>query len=120
VILAANSSAFPLPPNQALIAGRAGNNQEFERHRVDDKVDDRTLNEIYFPAFKAAVQEAGVWSVMSAYNKLNGQWCAENPSLLTGTLQKKWGFKGLVVSDRAGTYSTEDSIKCWPEPRDAG
>jgi beta-glucosidase len=85
----------------------AANNQEFERHRIDAQVDDRTLNEIYFPAFKAAVQEAGVWSVMSAYNKLNGQWCAENPTLLTGTLQQKWGFKGFVVSDWGSTYSTE-------------
>jgi beta-glucosidase len=88
----------------------AGNNQEFERHRVDDQVDDRTLNEIYFPAFQAAVQEAGVWSVMSAYNKLNGQWCAENPSLLTGALQRKWGFKGFVVSDWGSTYSTEGTV----------
>src|SRR5689334_20349614 len=55
----------------------AANNQEFERHRVNVKVDERALNEIYFPAFKAAVQEAGVWSVMSAYNKLNGLYCAE-------------------------------------------
>ena len=85
----------------------AANNQEFERHRVDVAADDRTLNEIYFPAFKAAVEEAGVWSVMSAYNKLNGQWCAENPTLLTETLQKKWGFKGFVVSDWGSTYSTE-------------
>ena len=85
----------------------AANNQEFERHRVDVKADDRTLNEIYFPAFKAAVQEAGVWSVMNAYNKLNGQWCSENPSLLIGTLQKSWGFKGFVISDWGSTYSTE-------------
>ncbi len=85
----------------------AANNQEFERHRVNAGVDDRTLNEIYFPAFKAAVQEAGVWSVMSAYNKLNGQWCAENPGLLTDTLQKRWGFKGFVISDWGSTYSTE-------------
>jgi beta-glucosidase len=88
----------------------AANNQEFERHRVDVKADDRTLNEIYFPAFKAAVQEAGVWSVMSAYNKLGGQWCAENPSLLTDTLQKKWGFKGFVVSDWGSTYSTDATV----------
>jgi beta-glucosidase len=88
----------------------AANNQEFERHRVDARVDDRTLNEIYFPAFKAAVQEAGVWSVMSAYNKLDGQWCAENPALLIDTLQKQWGFKGFVVSDWGSTYSTEATV----------
>jgi beta-glucosidase len=59
----------------------AANNQEFERHRIDARVNERALNEIYFPAFKAAVQEAGVWSVMSAYNKLNGVHCAENRTL---------------------------------------
>jgi beta-glucosidase len=89
----------------------AANNQEFERHRVDARVDDRTLNEIYFPAFRAAVQEAGVWSVMSAYNKLNGEQCAENPALLTETLQKKWGFQGFVISDWGSTYSTEPTIQ---------
>ena len=88
----------------------AANNQEFERHRVNAVIDERTLNEIYFPALKAAVQEAGVWAVMSAYNKLNGQWCAENPSLLTDTLQKRWGFKGFVVSDWGSTYSTEATV----------
>ena len=85
----------------------AVNNQEYERHRVDVQIDDRTLNEIYFPAFKAAVQESGAWSVMSAYNKVNGKWCAENPFLLTDTLQKAWGFKGFVISDWGSTYSTE-------------
>ncbi|MBZ5624364.1 MAG: glycoside hydrolase family 3 C-terminal domain-containing protein [Acidobacteriia bacterium] len=85
----------------------AVNNQEYERHRVDVQIDDRTLNEIYLPAFKAAVQEAGAWSVMSAYNKVNGDWCAENPLLLTETLQKAWGFKGFVISDWGSTYRTE-------------
>ena len=88
----------------------AANNQEFERHRIDEKIDARTLHEIYFPAFKAAVQEAGVWAVMSAYNKVNGQWCAENPFLLTETLQKRWGFKGFVISDWGSTYSTAPTV----------
>ena len=88
----------------------AANNQEFERHRIDAKVDLRTLHEIYFPAFKAAVEEAGVWTVMSAYNKVNGQWCAENPFLLTETLRKRWGFKGFVISDWGSTYSTAGTI----------
>jgi beta-glucosidase len=86
------------------------NNQEFERHRVDAKIDERALHEIYFPAFKAAVQEAGVWSVMSAYNKLNGVYCAENPFLLTDVLRKQWGFKGLIVSDWGSTYSTANTV----------
>ncbi len=88
----------------------AANNQEFERHRVNAVVDERALNEIYFPAFKAAVQEAGVWSLMSAYNRLNGVYCAENSTLLTDVLQKQWGFKGFVVSDWGSTYSTVDTV----------
>jgi len=88
----------------------AANNQEFERHRIDAKIDLRTLHEIYFPAFKAAVEEAGVWAVMSAYNKVNGQWCAANPFLLMETLRKRWGFKGFVISDWGSTYSTAGTI----------
>lgn len=88
----------------------AANNQEFERHRVNAKVDERALNEIYFPAFKAAVEEAGVWSVMSAYNKLNGVYCAENPYLLKDMLQEHWHFKGFVVSDWGSTYSTAATV----------
>jgi beta-glucosidase len=86
------------------------NNQEFERHRIDAKISQRALNEIYFPAFKAAVQEAGAWSVMSAYNKVNGVYCAENSFLLKDTLQKQWGFKGFVVSDWGSTYSTANTV----------
>jgi len=88
----------------------AANNEEFERHRIDEKIDVRALHEIYFPAFRAAVQEAGVWAVMSAYNKVNGLYCAENPYLLKDTLQKRWGFQGFVISDWGGTYSTAGSI----------
>ena len=88
----------------------AANNEEFERHRIDEKIAERTLHEIYFPAFKAAVEEAGVWAVMSAYNKVNGEWCAENPYLLTETLRKRWGFRGFVISDWGSTYSTEGTI----------
>jgi beta-glucosidase len=88
----------------------AANNQEFERHRVNAVVDERTLHEIYLPAFKAAVQEGGVWSVMSAYNKLNGVYCAEDAYLLRDTLRKTWGFKGFVVSDWGSTYSTAATV----------
>ncbi len=84
----------------------AANNQEFERTTIDEKVDERTLREIYLPAFRAAVAEGGVLSVMSAYNKLNGHWCSENPDLLNGILKKEWGFKGLVVSDWGAVHST--------------
>jgi len=88
----------------------AANNQEFERHRINAVLSERALQEIYFPAFKAAIQEAGVWSVMSAYNKLNGVYCAENPYLLKDVLQKQFGFKGFVVSDWGSTYSTVGTV----------
>ncbi|HSM76650.1 MAG TPA: glycoside hydrolase family 3 N-terminal domain-containing protein, partial [Bryobacteraceae bacterium] len=88
----------------------AANNEEFERHRLDEKIDERTLHEIYLPAFKAAVQEAGVWTVMSAYEKVNGKYCAENDYLLTDILKKEFGFKNFVISDWASTYSTAPTI----------
>jgi beta-glucosidase len=88
----------------------AANNEEFERHRIDETIDLRTLHEIYLPAFKAAVEEAGVWAVMNAYNKINGRYCAENPFLLSETLRKRWGFKGFVISDWGSTYSTAATI----------
>jgi beta-glucosidase len=88
----------------------AANNQEFERHRIDEKIDLRTLHEIYFPAFRAAVEEAGAWAVMNAYNKVNGRWCAESSFLLMETLRKRWGFQGFVVSDWGSTYSTAGTV----------
>ncbi len=88
----------------------AANNEEFERHRLDEKIDERTLHEIYLPAFKAAVQQADVWTVMSAYEKVNGEYCAENPYLLTDILKKEFGFKGFVVSDWGSTYSTAPTV----------
>ena len=86
------------------------NNQEFERHRIDEQIDARTLHEIYLPAFKAAVQEADAWSVMSAYNKVNGVQCAESKELLTDILKNEFGFKGFVVSDWGSTYSTAATV----------
>ena len=88
----------------------AANNEEFQRHRIDAHIDDRTLHEIYLPAFKAAVEEAHVWVVMSAYNKLNGVHCAEDPTLLTDILRKQFGFQGFVVSDWGSTYSTAPTV----------
>jgi beta-glucosidase len=88
----------------------AANNEEFERHRMDEHIDARTLREIYFPAFKAAVEEAGVWTVMSAYQKVNGKYCAENPYLLRDALDTEFGFKGFVISDWGSTYSTAPTV----------
>jgi beta-glucosidase len=88
----------------------AANNEEFERHRIDAYIDERTLHEIYLPAFKAAVEEANVWTVMSAYNKVNGIHCAESNMLLTDILKKEFGFKGFVISDWGSTYSTAPTV----------
>ena len=88
----------------------AANNEEYERHRIDAIVDERTLHEIYLPAFKAAIQEGGAWNVMSAYNKLNGVHCAESTPLLRDILQNELGFKGFVVSDWGSTYSTASTV----------
>lgn len=88
----------------------AANNQEFERHRVDAIIDPRTLHEIYFPAFRAAVEEGDAWGVMNAYNKVNGKWCSESAYLLSETLRGRWGFEGFVVSDWGSTYDTAGTI----------
>ena len=86
------------------------NNEEFERHRIDEQIDARTLHEIYLPAFKAAVQEGDAWTVMSAYNLINGVHCAENKALLRDILKGEFGFKGFVVSDWGSTYSTAPTV----------
>lgn len=83
----------------------AANNQETARMRVDTCVDERTLREIYLPAFERAVKGAQPWTVMSAYNRLNGTYASENHWLLTKVLREDWGFEGLVVSDWGGTNS---------------
>jgi beta-glucosidase len=84
----------------------ACNNQEWERFKLDVTVEERALREIYLPAFKAAVKEADVWTVMAAYNKLWGDYCSENRHLLVDILKEEWGFRGFVVSDWGGTHST--------------
>ena len=84
----------------------AVNNQEYMRTSIDVIVSERALNEIYFPAFKAAVQEANVLTVMSAYNKLNGKFCSENDELLIDKLKKEWKFDGLVMSDWGAVHSS--------------
>ena len=85
----------------------AANNQENQRSSINVEMDERTLREIYLPAFRACVREAGVLSVMGAYNKFRGQYCCENDYLLNQVLKKNWGFKGLVMSDWSGVHSTD-------------
>ncbi|MGE5559174.1 MAG: glycoside hydrolase family 3 C-terminal domain-containing protein [Bacillota bacterium] len=90
----------------ATVKHYACNNQEYRRDRVDVKVGARALNEIYLPAFKAAVREAGVLAVMGAYNQVNGDYCCQNDYLLTEKLKKEWGFEGLAMSDWGAVHST--------------
>lgn len=85
----------------------ACNGQETDRLMVDTIVDERTLYELYLPAFKAAVQEGGAYSLMGAYNKLNGKHCCENKSLLDFILREEWRFDGAVISDWGGIHSTK-------------
>jgi beta-glucosidase len=84
----------------------AANNQEKDRLQVSAEVDERTLREIYLPAFEAAVKDANVGSVMAAYNKVNGTFSSENTHLLKDILKGEWGFDGFVVSDWGATHST--------------
>ena len=88
----------------------AVNNQETDRMTVDAQVDDRTLHEIYLPAFEASVKQGGTGSVMCSYNKVNGPWACENPTLLTAILKKELGFDGFVMSDWGGTHSTAPAV----------
>ena len=84
----------------------AVNNQELARNSVDTLVDERTLHEIYFPAFRAAIREAGSLCLMTAYNKFNGVHCSENAYLQRGILRDRWGFMGQIVTDWGGQHST--------------
>ena len=88
----------------------AVNNQENHRGFYDAQLSKRALHEIYLKAFEDAVRDADAFGVMSAYNKVDGFWCAENEYLLDEVLRKTWGFKGMVISDWGGTHSTVGSV----------
>jgi len=85
------------------------NNEEFDRMNINVEVGERALREIYLPAFKAAVQDAGVWTLMGAYNQFRGQHCCHNDYLLNKILKDEWGYQGLVMSDWAGTHDTRQA-----------
>ena len=82
------------------------NNQEKYRTRASSNVSERALREIYFPAFKAAVQQANTRAIMASYNKINGDYACANHYLLTDVLKNDWGFSGLVMSDWGAVHST--------------
>ena len=101
----------------------AANNQEYQRTTISSEIDERTLREIYLPAFEAAVKKAKPWTVMCSYNKLNGTYAAENHRLLTEILREEWGFEGFVVSDWGAVHDRVDALEAgldleMPGPRE--
>ncbi len=94
----------------ACVKHYALNNQEFKRHTTNVNLSDRALYEIYLPAFKAAVQEGGTWSIMGSYNLYQGIHACHNKRLLQDILRDEWGFDGVVVSDWGGVHDTEQAI----------
>ncbi|HOX05511.1 MAG TPA: glycoside hydrolase family 3 C-terminal domain-containing protein [Planctomycetota bacterium] len=89
----------------------ACNNQENQRWRGSSVVDERTLREIYLPAFEATVKEAQPWTVMCAYNRVNGVYASQNRKLLTEILRDEWGFQGAVVSDWGANHTSIESVQ---------
>ena len=96
----------------------AGNEAEFERTSIDSIIDERTMRELYLRPFELAVSEGGALGIMTAYNRLNGTWCAEHPELLR-ILREEWGFDGFVVTDWFAVASTAGSARARARPRDA-
>lgn len=86
----------------------ACNNSEYDRNRMNSIVDERTLHEIYFPAFKEVIQKGGAKGVMMAYNPVNGISASENSYLMNETLRKRWGFDGVIMSDWISVYNTAE------------
>jgi beta-glucosidase len=88
------------------------NNQETERMKVDVVADERTLREIYFPGFEAAIKEANSYTIMSAYNQYRGEYCSHSTYLLDTVLREEWGYDGVVISDWGAVHDTEKAAMC--------
>ncbi|KAH8654450.1 beta-glucosidase [Tricladium varicosporioides] len=86
------------------------NDQEHERNKVDSILTERALREIYLMPFQLAIREAKPKAIMTSYNKVNGIYAAEDPKLLRNILRDEWGWKGMIMSDWFGTYSTSEAI----------
>ena len=95
----------------ACVKHYALNNDEEYRHQVNVIVDDRTLHEIYLPAFRAAVTEGHAWGIMGAYNLYRNQHNCHNDIMLNQILKRDWAFDGVVVSDWGGAHNTEEAIR---------
>lgn len=94
----------------ACVKHYAANSQETRRDFIDVQMSERALREIYLPGFKAAIEDGGAYTLMGAYNKFRGQWCAQNDYLLNQILKKEWGFKGAVISDWGAVHSTSQGM----------
>lgn len=94
----------------ACIKHIAANNQEYKRFTINAVIDERTLREIYLAAFEGAIKKAKPWAVMSAYNKLNGEYCSHNTFLLTDILRKEFGFEGIVISDWGAVHDRAKAL----------
>lgn len=90
----------------------AVNNQETRRMNVNVEVDERTMREIYLPGFEACVKEAGVYAIMSAYNKLRNEYCSHSRFLLNEILKMEWEYDGIVISDWAAVHDTKKAVSC--------
>jgi beta-glucosidase len=93
----------------ACVKHYALNNQEVWRDHINVVVSDRALHEIYLPAFKAAVEEGKVWSIMGSYNQFKSQHCCQNSILLNDILKKDWNFDGAVITDWGGAHDTKQA-----------
>ncbi|MGI4863162.1 MAG: glycoside hydrolase family 3 C-terminal domain-containing protein [Janthinobacterium lividum] len=95
----------------ACVKHYAANNQEEHRNDIDVEMSERALREIYLPGFKAAVQQAGVNTLMGSYNKFRGTYATENAYLMTTILKREWGFNGLVMSDWGSVHDTQKAMR---------